>query len=53
MMTKDPVCGMEIDREEAIGVSEHEGQNYYFCCSMCKEKFDADPSRYSVQTAGL
>jgi YHS domain-containing protein len=45
-MVKDPVCGMEIDPEQAAGKSEHEGTTYYFCAEGCKKEFDADPAKY-------
>jgi P-type Cu+ transporter len=42
----DPVCGMEVDRVQAEGRSDHEGRSYYFCSSTCKTQFDADPDRF-------
>ncbi len=42
----DPVCGMEISREEAVGSYVHEGQEYFFCNPYCQEEFRANPSRY-------
>jgi Cu+-exporting ATPase len=43
----DPVCGMEIDIPHAAAMSVHQGQLIYFCNPSCKEKFDADPEKYS------
>ena len=37
---QDPVCGMEVDPEEADYSTEHDGQTYYFCSESCKESFD-------------
>ena len=37
---QDPVCGMEIDPEEADYSTEHDGEKYYFCSQSCKESFD-------------
>jgi Cu+-exporting ATPase len=37
----DPICGMTVDPARAAGASERDGETYYFCCNMCKEKFDA------------
>jgi Cu+-exporting ATPase len=37
----DPICGMSVDPANAAGASERDGQKYYFCSLMCKEKFDA------------
>jgi Cu+-exporting ATPase len=42
----DPVCRMEISREDAVGSYVHEGQEYFFCNPSCLEKFRADPSQY-------
>ena len=45
-MTKDPVCGMDVDPESAAGSSENEGTTYYFCSLACQQSFDADPAKY-------
>jgi P-type Cu+ transporter len=42
----DPVCGMTISPEDAVGHLEHHGRTYYFCNESCLEKFKADPKRY-------
>lgn len=50
--TVDPVCGMNVDPNEAAGESDYEGQTYYFCCKECKTMFDEDPTVYvSEETA--
>ena len=46
VISKDPVCGMNVDQAKAAGRSEHDGEAYYFCCSGCKAKFDAAPEQY-------
>ena len=46
-MTKDPVCGMDVQPEQAAGQSEYKGQTYYFCCPTCKQQFDKEPQRYA------
>lgn len=43
---RDPVCGMEINTEDAAGTSEHQGRTYYFCSTNCKSKFDQNPQQY-------
>ena len=48
---KDPVCGMEIDPQEAAATSEYEGTTYYFCAVGCKESFDAEPAKYVAAAA--
>jgi YHS domain-containing protein len=45
-MVVDPVCGMEIDPKTAAGMSEYQGQTYYFCSPGCKRDFDKDPEKY-------
>ena len=50
----DPVCGMEISREDAVGSYVHEGQEYFFCHPSCLENFRANPGQYlsRVQASG-
>jgi Cu+-exporting ATPase len=43
---RDPVCGMTVDPEGAKHRTVYEGNPYYFCCSGCLTKFEADPARY-------
>jgi YHS domain-containing protein len=43
---KDPVCGMEVDPQQAAGRSEYQGRTYYFCSPGCKASFDRDPAKY-------
>ncbi|MBI3601993.1 MAG: heavy metal translocating P-type ATPase [Candidatus Omnitrophica bacterium] len=38
MIYKDPVCGMNVDSASGIHAHVH-GQDFYFCCQHCKEKF--------------
>ncbi len=47
MSVKDPVCGMEIEKEQAAGRLEHDGKAYYFCSDACKEKFAENPEDYA------
>jgi len=37
---------MEIEKQQAAGVSSHKGKEYYFCSKNCKEKFDQAPEKY-------
>lgn len=46
MLVKDPVCGMEIDPQQAAATSEYQGQTYYFCSLGCKKAFDKEPEKY-------
>jgi Cu+-exporting ATPase len=40
----DPVCGMSIRPEDAVGHADHRGQTYYFCSQTCLDRFRADPN---------
>ena len=44
---KDPVCGMSVDPATAKHKAEHGGATYYFCSAGCREKFVAEPARFS------
>ena len=44
---KDPVCGMEVSKDDSAGKNRYEGQTYYFCSEKCLEKFKADPEDYT------
>ena len=46
-MAKDPVCGMEIDEDEAAVTSEHMGKTFYFCAQGCKKQFEENPMKYA------
>ncbi len=43
---KDPVCGMEIEKEEAAATYEYKGKTYYFCALGCRREFERDPGKY-------
>jgi Cu+-exporting ATPase len=48
-MTTDPVCGMQVDPEQAREkglTAEHEGQAYFFCGRGCMLDFKEDPEKY-------
>ena len=48
-MVTDPVCGQEVDPEQAEATSVYQGETYYFCCEECRQEFDRDPARYVRQ----
>jgi Cu+-exporting ATPase len=50
-MTKDPVCGMNVDENRSQYNSQHEGQTYNFCSEQCKNKFDEEPEEYARSAA--
>ena len=43
---KDPVCGMEIDPDDAAASEVHDGVTFYFCSPACHQAFLDDPHRY-------
>ncbi len=50
-MQTDPVCGMQVDDQKAPAKSQHKGQDYYFCATDCKKKFDQQPEQYTDSKA--
>jgi Cu+-exporting ATPase len=46
VMERDPVCGMQVDPASAHAKVEHGGRAYFFCCTGCAKKFEADPEQY-------
>ena len=42
-MTKDPVCGMSVDKATAIH-TERDGETFYFCGENCRKKFRSTPA---------
>ncbi len=44
----DPVCGMTISPEDAVGEVEHKGQTYHFCSQSCLARFRAIPEAFLV-----
>jgi len=47
-MVIDPVCGMRIDPDDAVGTAEHGGTTYYFCSEACREAFVAEPAAFGA-----
>ncbi|MDR3708883.1 MAG: YHS domain-containing protein [Capsulimonadaceae bacterium] len=41
-----PVTGETVTNPKTAPFSTYKGKKYYFCCPMCKPKFDAEPSKY-------
>ena len=42
----DPVCGMTV-KADAPHRAEHGGKTWKFCCKGCRDKFVADPARFT------
>jgi YHS domain-containing protein len=51
LMTKDPVCKMDVDESKTNFKSEYAGRNYHFCSEECKDTFDSQPERYAATAA--
>lgn len=45
-MTRDPVCGMQVDPSTTPHHAHHFGQEHHFCRAGCRTKFLDDPDRY-------
>ncbi|HEX6278066.1 MAG TPA: SCO family protein [Polyangiaceae bacterium] len=43
----DPVCSMNVRVTDSTPRATHEGRTVYFCSEMCRERFVADPARYT------
>ena len=43
----DPVCGMQVEEQNAAGLSEHQGTTYYFDSEECMNKFNQHPEQYA------
>lgn len=48
-MRIDPVCGMDINEEEAAAKAKYEGKTYYFCSTDCKREFLDTPELYAFE----
>ena len=42
----DPVCGMTISPDDAVGQVEHKGQTHYFCSQGCLDRFRSNPDSF-------
>jgi xanthine dehydrogenase accessory factor len=43
---QDPVCGMTVATDSSRPV-RHEGTDYWFCCTGCRQAFEQDPDAYT------
>ena len=44
---KDPVCGMDVDKDKPAATETNGGKSYYFCSKGCATKFRANPANYA------
>jgi len=47
--TRDFVCGMQVDPENAAARAVHAGETYYFCSKHCHSKFTSNPEHYLTE----
>ncbi len=47
----DPVCGMDVTPENAVGSYPYKGKQYYFCNESCLERFQANPEEFLTPPA--
>ena len=45
----DPVCGMTISPDEAVGHIDQKGRTYYFCSQSCLDQFRANPDAFLAE----
>ncbi|MDQ3709816.1 MAG: XdhC family protein [Actinomycetota bacterium] len=44
----DPVCGMSVDIGQAVDTATHGGEQYWFCASGCRRRFEAEPEQFTA-----
>ncbi|MBZ2413847.1 heavy metal translocating P-type ATPase [Xanthomonas perforans] len=47
---RDPVCGMQVSAARTPYHALHGGTKYHFCSAKCRERFIANPDRYTDGT---
>jgi YHS domain-containing protein len=47
VLSRDPVCGTDVDPEGAPARSVYRGVTYFFCTRICRDEFESDPVRYT------
>ena len=43
----DPICGMTISLEKAVGEIDHDGHHWGFCSDFCSDTFSKDPDGFT------
>jgi Cu+-exporting ATPase len=46
----DPVCKMLVTADSAAARYDPDGETHYFCMAGCRDKFAADPLKYTAET---
>jgi YHS domain-containing protein len=47
-MTRDPVCGMQVDEKRTTTTVVYNGKTYYFCSAACQQAFEKAPEKYTT-----
>ena len=50
-MTIDPVCGMNVDENQAPAQTQFAGKKYSFCSEECRKEFEKSPEEYVQRVA--
>jgi YHS domain-containing protein len=50
--TVDPVCQMKVESTK-VKTIVRDGQVYYFCSPVCREKFEDNPQAYAKPASNL
>jgi xanthine dehydrogenase accessory factor len=45
--SKDPICGMTVEKSKARYKANFQEKTFYFCCAGCKQKFEQSPELYA------
>jgi P-type Cu+ transporter len=51
-MTRDPVCGMDVEETPSTPKADHDGRTFYFCSESCRQRFEASPGDYPPAPGG-
>ena len=49
----DPVCGMQVRKESAPAQASVGHDHYYFCSDRCRDRFEAQPEKYTSDMAPM
>jgi YHS domain-containing protein len=47
-LTRDPMCGRQIARAQALLSAEHHGRTHLFCSERCRMLFALRPDSFAV-----
>lgn len=46
---KDPVCGMDVEKDKTPWKSKVGEKEYFFCSDRCRQDFEEDPIKYDPE----